>query len=77
MKFLERQLQTREIRRQRGKNKHNRLGSLVQTIQKQEERNYIGRQFVNISPLSLMSPLQLLMLRGKWCCSDTKQQQWR
>jgi len=50
---------------------------LVYWSQKQEERNDIGRQFLNISSPSLTQPLRLLILRGKRCCSYTKQQQCR
>jgi len=33
--------------------------------------------FLNISPTSVKQPLRLLILRGKRCCTDTKQQQCR
>jgi len=49
MKFLEGHLTQEKDDGPKKKETHNRLGLLVQTFQKLEERNDFGRQFMNIS----------------------------
>jgi len=65
LKFLEGHLTQEKDDGPNWKETHNRLGLLVETFQKQEERNDIGRQFLNISHPSVTPPLQLPILRGK------------
>jgi len=74
-KFLEGHLTQEKENVPKRKDTHNRLGLLVKTFQKPEERNDIGRQFLNISSPSLTQPLRLLILSGKRFCSDAKQRQ--